>query len=495
MMQRLRSRFLILSFLAFTFFSFNLSAQDTASAKADTASGGGEAGSAAVSADKGAKLFKEHDCNTCHKIDQELVGPALAGITERRETDWLVKWIRNSQKMIKEGDKTAQKLWEEYKPNVMPPAQVNEQEVKSILAYIEREAQKSKQANGPGTGKTGPDNIYSEGSIMNDGTFKNLVLIASILFLVLLMVSFNLLTQVLKLNNKLPNVNWNKINAYLLALFLVAGAIGIIYEMQIHTKYLLPQAASIHGESIDQLFMITLIITAVVFVITQILLFFFSFKYRHKEGQKGLYYPVNDKLEIFWTTIPAIALAILIILGFVTWQNINSAPKDDAQVIEVYGYQFNWKFRYPGEDGKLGEHHFTRTDIAKNPLGLNPEDPNAKDDIITGDLHLPVDKQVVFKIRSRDVIHSVYLPHFRVQMYAQPGMNNTFKFTPTITTKAMRDTVNNKDFNYELACNQICGAAHYNMKANVIVEHPDTMQQWLSEQQTFGDKLKQVAEK
>lgn len=493
MMKQLRSILFLLP--ALTFLSFSAFAQDTASAEADTASSD-EPESGKITAAKGEKLYQEHDCNTCHKINEDLVGPALAGVNERRPEAWLIKWIQHSQKLVEAGDDYAVEIFNEYNQTIMPPANVTPDEVRSILAYIKSETKKAQeaQASAGGGGSSGPDNIYSEGSIMNDGTFKTLAALTILLLLVLFVISFNVLIKFLKFNNKLPDVNWFKVNAYLLGLFLIGGAIGLVYEFNIHTQYLLPEAASKHGATIDQLFLITLIITGFVFIVTQVLLFFFSFKYTGGK-KKALYYPVNDKLEVFWTTIPAIALAILVILGFISWSNINSAPKDDAQVIEVFAYQFNWKFRYPGEDGKLGESDFTRIDPGKNPLGLNPEDPNAQDDIITSDLHLPLDKQVVFKIRSRDVIHSAYLPHFRVQMYAQPGMNNTFKFTPTISSEEMKEKVDNEDFQYEMACNQICGAAHYNMKANVWVEKPDSMRSWLSEKETFQQQLEQFAKK
>lgn len=464
------------------------------SKKTEASKSSGEDG---VSVAEGKKLYKKH-CTQCHKINQKLVGPALAGINDKKSESWLIPWIKNSQKMIESGDEYAVKIFNEYNQTIMPPMPINDKEVKSVLAYIEQETKKAQEAKASsgGGGKNQPLNIYADGSIMNDGLFKSLLFIGTLLLIVLLFISFNILGKALNLNKKLPAFNWNKINAYLFGIFFVGGLIGIIWEYDIHTQYLLPEAASVHGETMDQLFMVTLVITGIMFLVTQFLLFFFSYKYRNKgTNKKALYYPVNDKLEMFWTTIPAISLAILIIMGFVSWQDINEKPKDTAQVIEVYGYQFNWKFRYPGEDGKLGEHDFTRTKPGENPLGLNPNDPHAKDDIVTSELHLPKDKQVQLKIRSRDVIHSVFLPHFRVQMYAQPGMNNTFKFTPTISSEEMKEQVDNEEFNYVLACNQVCGAAHYNMKANVVVESEEDMDEWLSNQSTFQDKLEQFASK
>lgn len=442
---------------------------------------------------QGEKLYKKH-CTQCHKLNQKLVGPALAGINERRPESWLIPWIKNSQKMVQSGDEYAVKIYNEYNQTIMPPMPLNDVEVKSVLAYIKKETQKSKEAKAnKGAGKkTRPTNIYADGTILNDGVFKSLLFITALLFVVLVFISLNIFGKVLNLNNRLPALNWNKINAYAFSLFFITGITAIIYELNIHTQYLLPEAASLHGQSVDQLFMITLIITSIMFLVTQTLLFLFAYRYgNNNTGKKALYYPANDKLEIFWTTIPAISLSIMVIMGFVSWQNINSKAKEDAQIIEVYGYRFNWKFRYPGKDGELGKTDFTRTKPGQNPLALNPNDEASMDDIITNELHLPKNKQVKLKIRSRDVIHSVYLPHFRVQMYAQPGMNNTFKFTPTISSKEMQDKVQNNKFKYELACNQVCGAAHYNMKADVYVEKEAKMKEWLSKKTTFKEKMKQ----
>jgi cytochrome c oxidase subunit 2 len=445
---------------------------------------------------QGEKLYKKH-CTQCHKLNQKLVGPALAGINERRPESWLIPWIKNSQKMVQSGDEYAVKIYNEYNQTIMPPMPLNNLEVKSVLAYIKKETQKSKEAKAnKGAGKkTQPTNIYADGTILNDGVFKSLLFIALLLFVVLVIISLNIFGKVLNLNNRLPTLNWNKINAYAFSLFFIAGISAIIYELNIHTQYLLPEAASVHGQNVDQLFMITLIITGIMFLVTQTLLFLFAYRYgNNNTSKKALYYPANDKLEIFWTTIPAISLSIMVIMGFVSWQNINSKAKKDAQIIEVYGYRFNWKFRYPGKDGELGETDFTRTKPGQNPLALNPNDEASMDDIITSELHLPKNKQVKLKIRSRDVIHSVYLPHFRVQMYAQPGMNNTFKFTPTISSKEMQDKVRNNKFKYELACNQVCGAAHYNMKADVYVEKEAELQKWLSKKSTFRQKMKQFSD-
>ena len=504
MIQRANAILLLLLSLAFlTGSPTAVLAQDNGGETQAKAEGSGDNGKAKKSEEdgpnvaEGKQLYKKH-CTQCHKINQKLVGPALAGINERKSESWLIPWIKNSQKMIENGDEYAVKIYNEYNQTIMPPMPLNDSEVKSVLAYIEQETQKAQEAKASagGGGKAQPTNIYADGSILNDGLFKSLLFIGSLLFVVLLFVSLNILGKALNLNKRLPSLNWNKINAYAFGLFFIAGMIGIIYEFDIHTQYLLPEAASLHGESVDQLFMITLIITGIMFLVTQALLFLFSYRYSNNgSSKKALYYPMNDKLEIFWTTIPAISLSILIIMGFVSWQNINSAPKEEAQVIEVYGYQFNWKFRYPGEDGELGETDFTRTKPGENPLALNPNDEAAKDDIITSELHLPKDKQVYLKIRSRDVIHSVYLPHFRVQMYAQPGMNNTFKFTPTISSEEMQEKVGNDKFKYELACNQVCGAAHYNMKADVYVEEEEKMEEWLSEKATFQEKMKQFANK
>jgi len=189
---------------------------------------------------------------------------------------------------------------------------------------------------------------------------------------------------------------------------------------------------------------------------------------------------------------------------------------DDPIVVELYAQQFNWKVRYAGEDNVLGKANVRLIDLGDNPniLGLDREDKYAQDDIIVQELHLPVNKKVVFKMRSQDVLHSAYMPHFRMQMNCVPGMITEFAMKPTKTTVEMRETpkiikkvsrinsiraakseklvADNKEalepyeFNYLLLCNKICGESHYNMQINVIVETQEEFDKWIATQETFG---------
>lgn len=201
------------------------------------------------------------------------------------------------------------------------------------------------------------------------------MLIASIVLTVLLIAiiarSFDIGALTEKVTNK-KVVNWNKVNAWVGILFLVAGAAGVAYELVYHGKYvLLGDASSVHGKALDSMFELTFIFTFIVFCITEILLFWFMFRYRYREGQKGLYFFHNNKLEMVWTVVPAIVLTFLVLRGFNTWSRITNVDKLDknTETIEVFAYQFGWKARYAGEDHKFGEHSFTFIS-GKNPLGL-----------------------------------------------------------------------------------------------------------------------------
>ena len=240
----------------------------------------------------------------------------------------------------------------------------------------------------------------------------------------------------------------------------------------------------------------------------QFLLYYFSFKYKGKKGTKALFYTDNHKLELIWTIIPAIVLTVFITFGLLTWSDVmNMQKNNDPMVVELYAQQFNWKARYAGTDNVLGKSNVRLIDIDKaNILGLDENDPYAADDVITTELHLPVDRPVQFVMRSQDVIHSAYMPHFRAQMNCVPGMVTKFAFTPTVTTEEMRKNpsmidkvinINNiredkrKDlalkgeepldpyeFDYLLLCNKICGKSHYNMQMKIIVETQEEFDNW-----------------
>lgn len=307
----------------------------------------------------------------------------------------------------------------------------------------------------------------------------------------------------------------NKYNGYLLFAFLVFIYGITIFSFSKYGKMVLPMPASEHGVDYDRLMWISFAIIFIVQTITQFLLHYFGYKYRGEKGKKALFYADNDKLELIWTIIPVITLAALILYGLYSWTNIMDINDEgDPLVVELYAQQFNWTARYGGEDNVLGDASARLIDIDKaNILGIDESDPNAVDDIIVKELHLPVGRKVNFYMRSQDVLHSAYMPHFRAQMNCVPGMVTQFSFTPTVTTEEMRlqpeiiDKVKrtNKiraeraaageensdpwEFDYVLLCNKICGKSHYNMQMKIIVESEKDFQKWLDSQKTFGETV------
>ncbi|WP_436485944.1 cytochrome c oxidase subunit II [Chitinophaga sp. ARDCPP14] len=277
----------------------------------------------------------------------------------------------------------------------------------------------------------------------------------------------------------------NRINGFLLIAFLVLGLIGVYYCNDLLKGKILGESASEQGEGVDTLIYVTLAITGIVFVVTQVALFWFAFKYQEKEGRKAFYFPHNNKLEVIWTVIPAIALTVLVAFGLKHWFQLTSEAPKDAAVVEVTGKQFNWIFRYPGKDGALGRRDIKNIDpSAGNELGLDWNDPLNKDDFMPTELHLVVGKPVKFIIGSRDVIHDVGLPHFRMKMDAVPGIPTTLWFTPKFTTKQMKEKTGNPDFTYEISCDQMCGSGHYSMRGVIVVETQAEYDKWVAAQKS-----------
>jgi cytochrome c oxidase subunit II len=323
-------------------------------------------------------------------------------------------------------------------------------------------------------------------------------------------------------NSEVANDKDNSVNGYLMFAF-----VGFIYLFTIYSLYawgdlILGTPASEHGKDVDSLMAISMALIFFVQTFTQFLLHYFAFKYRGKEGQKALYFADNNKLEAIWTIIPVIVLAGLIMYGLYTWNNImflDEEDKQDAIVIELYAKQFGWEARYAGEDKTLGKAN-VRLIEGINTLGVDLADPAAQDDKVVTELHLPVGKKIIFKMRSQDVLHSAYMPHFRAQMNCVPGMITQFSFTPSVTTADMRndeaivakvDKINKirtknsakivaeggvaldpYTFDYLLLCNKICGASHYNMQMKIVVDTPEEYKAWLAEKPTLAQQWKEA---
>lgn len=278
----------------------------------------------------------------------------------------------------------------------------------------------------------------------------------------------------------------NKMNAKMMLIFLVAFFGFCIYQMVAYSKYVLPESASEHGVDIDNLMNFNLIIITIVFVLVNILLFWFAYKYYFRKENKATYFAHSTKLELLWTIVPAVVLAVIIIYGLITWNKIMSpVPENEAVVIELYAKQFDWTARYAGVDNKLGSTNYKLISDA-NPLALDTTDAKGFDDqLVRDEIHIPVGKRVLFKFRSRDVIHSAYMPHFRAQMNCVPGMETQFHFVPTITTAEMRAKLRKPEFDYILVCNKICGSTHYNMQRKIVVESEAQYKAWLAAQPKF----------
>jgi cytochrome c oxidase subunit 2 len=276
----------------------------------------------------------------------------------------------------------------------------------------------------------------------------------------------------------------NRINAFLLLVFLIVGMVGVYYcnEMLSGKILRLGSSASDHGVDVDNMLKITLIITGIVFVITQSLLFWFSFKYQASEKRKAFYYPHNNKLEVIWTVIPAIVLTVMVGFGLFYWFRMTGEAPKDAMIVEINGSQFKWEYRYPGKDKILGKKYYKQINEANNnPLGQLWDDPANHDDIyISGEeIHLVVNKPVKLVINAKDVIHSVGLVHFRMKMDAVPGTPTTMWFTPIKTTQEMRKELNDPEFVYEISCDQMCGKGHYSMRGTIIVESQEEFDRWM----------------
>lgn len=279
----------------------------------------------------------------------------------------------------------------------------------------------------------------------------------------------------------------NRAIATLLVIMFALGMWGIYECNELFKDKLLPIAACKTGENYDSMFKYTIIVTGIVFFATQFVLFYFCFLYQDKGKRSSFFFAHSNKLEIIWTTIPAIAMAILVAIGLRNWYDVTSPAPAEATVVEVVGKQFNWIIRYPGKDKELGKRDFRKINDANNVIGLDWADPHNMDDIISqsGELHVVVGKPVKLLIASRDVIHDVGLPHFRMKMDAVPGITTTMWFTPTITTAQMKEITKNPDFVYEIACDQLCGKGHYSMRGTIIVESQADYDKWMASQQSY----------
>lgn len=371
-----------------------------------------------------------------------------------------------------------------------------------------------------------------------------------LLVIVLGVVAIAQMIRVYELSSKLTKAKENEIsnrdnrfNARLMLLFMFAFFGSFIWLMVRFGWTGRGISASVHGDEIDWLMNLNLIIITLVFFLTNTLLFVFAFKYVKKPGVPALYYPHNNKLEMLWTVVPAMVLAVIIILGLKTWNDATGESAPEAIRVELFSKQFDWTARYSGVDNKLGNYDYKLTTdnnelalktiatidtairlMEVGPMGIktiedklndesimlvpedrekmeadlsrkerlirllyqmkakhdSKEDAAAWDDFIQKDtLYLCKGREYEFSFRSKDVIHSAWFPHFRAQINTVPGLETRFKFIPKYTTLEMRDIKQNEDFHYVLMCNKICGGAHYKMKMMVVVLDEAEYDNWV----------------
>ncbi len=330
-----------------------------------------------------------------------------------------------------------------------------------------------------------------------------LLFTGGILFLAALVMVYRimLLVQVAKGNTGQKKMGMsNTINGFLFIVFFFVGFGLIAWYSGTAAENFLPVAASEHGVKTDDLFWLITAIVFAVFFLTHCILFFAPFKYRYNEDRKAFWYPHNTKLEVVWTVIPAIVLTVLVISGWKVWSDIMSpAPKDRVE-IEIMGKQFNWQVRYSGADNVIGKRDFRKID-ATNSFGMDFNDKSNLDDFTPNEIHLPKGKNVLLKICARDVLHSVFMPHFRVKMDAVPGMPTQFWFVPTMSTADMRAELakngkpNADKFDYEMACTEVCGQSHFAMRMKIIVDEPADYAKWVASQKAWSEVNKEYVEK
>jgi cytochrome c oxidase subunit II len=216
-------------------------------------------------------------------------------------------------------------------------------------------------------------------------------------------------------------------------------------------SWLLPPSASTFGRDIDWLYYLILIITGIAFVVVELALVWFLFKYRARPGQKATYVHGSTRAEVIWTSVTAVVVVVIGLLSGPAWNKIkgrNSAPAGSLP-LAIHAKQFEWHITYPGRDGQIG---------------------TSDDFTVRGQLHVPVNRPIVATLTAEDVIHSFFVPAFRIKQDAVPGMQIKVWFQPT------------KAGTYEIGCAELCGLGHYRMRAVVTVHEQSDYDRWTAEQ-------------
>ncbi|MBM3359626.1 MAG: c-type cytochrome [Betaproteobacteria bacterium] len=263
------------------------------------------------------------------------------------------------------------------------------------------------------------------------------------------------------------------------AIALILLIVGSVLFHFLSPWYFTPIASN--WTTIDDTISITFWVTGTVFVAVNLFMAWAVIRYRYRKDRRAAYEPENKKLEWWLTGLTTVGIVAMLAPGLYVWAKFVNVP-DDAPVVEAVGQQWHWSYRFPGKDGVLGTVD-ARYVSDKNPFGMNPDDPNGRDDILISsqELHLPIGKPVKVLLRSKDVLHNFTVAQFRAKMDLVPGLVTYFWFTPTRTGK------------FDLLCQELCGIGHFAMRGSVVVEEEAAFQAWLSSHPTFAQTSAQAA--
>ncbi len=267
----------------------------------------------------------------------------------------------------------------------------------------------------------------------------------------------------------LPSGNGWFRRTVLLFVVVLCGTAGLYAEQRSGSIYWAPENATVTGHEVDRLLNFIFLLTVSVFVLTQAVYIFYLVKYRRRDGVKAHYFHGNTKLEIIWTAIPAAIFIGLVIYSNELWERIHRPPPPNALQVGISSYQFGWDFRYAGADGSLAMPDPEKISM-ENKFGLAEGDPAAADDFTSAELVIPVGRPVQILLNSRDVIHSFYVPEFRLYQDAVPGRTISWVWFETI-----------RKGEFQLACSQLCGQGHYNMNARIRVVDEAEFEKWYRE--------------
>jgi cytochrome c oxidase subunit 2 len=256
-----------------------------------------------------------------------------------------------------------------------------------------------------------------------------------------------------------------------IAIALILLALGSVLFHFLSPWYFTPIASNWH--TIDTTITITFWVTGVVFVAIALFMGWAVIRYHHREGGRAIYQPENNRLERWLLVVTALGVAAMLAPGLLVWAEIIQVPQE-ARVVEVMAQQWNWRYRLPGKDGKLGTVH-SRFVSDANPFGMNPADANGRDDVLLSspELHVQLGQPVKLMLRSKDVLHNFAVAQLRVKMDLVPGMVTYTWFIPTRTGS------------FDLLCQELCGVGHFAMRGRIVVDEPRAFQAWLDSQPTF----------